>query len=164
MNIFQLTLSLSIIFCSLVAGFLFAFTIVVMPGIKQLTDGEYIRAFQVMDGIIQKNQPVFMLVWIGSIIIILAAAVLGIGQLDSLSRLLLISAALIYLVGVQVPTGMMNIPLNNQLQALDANNLADSELHKARENFEAPWNKSNTIRTFFAVLTSVLLVIVLLRI
>ncbi|MEE4255351.1 MAG: DUF1772 domain-containing protein [Desulfuromusa sp.] len=164
MNIFQLTLSLSIIFCSLVAGFLFAFTIVVMPGIKQLTDGEYIRAFQIMDGIIQKNQPFFILVWAGSIIIILAAAILGIGQLNSLNRFLLMAATLIYLVGVQVPTGMINIPLNNQLQALHANQLADSALHEARENFEERWNKSNRIRTVFAVLTSVLLVVVLLRI
>lgn len=163
MDIFQTTLSLATILCSLVAGFLFAFAIVVMPGIKQLTDGEFIRAFKVMDGIIQKNQLVFMLVWVGSIIMILAATVLGIGQLNSASRFLLVAAALIYLAGVQVPTGMINIPLNNQLQALHTNDSADSVLHEARENFEAAWNKSNTIRTIFAVLTSVLLVVVVLR-
>ena len=45
MNIFQMTLSLATLLCSLVAGSLFAFAIVVMPGIKQLTDREYIRTF-----------------------------------------------------------------------------------------------------------------------
>jgi hypothetical protein len=45
---------------------LFAF--VVMPGIANLdTDKEFLRAFQVI-GVIQANQPIFILVWMGSIV------------------------------------------------------------------------------------------------
>ncbi len=60
--IFQIALILATFLCSLVAGFLFAFAVVAMPGIKRLNDGEFIRAFQVMDGVIQNNQPIFLLV------------------------------------------------------------------------------------------------------
>ena len=43
---FQIVLILATLLCSLVAGFLFAFAIIVMPGIKTLNDREFIRAFQ----------------------------------------------------------------------------------------------------------------------
>jgi uncharacterized membrane protein len=56
-GIFRIALILATSLCSLVAGFLFAFAIVVMPGIRSLNDREFIRAFQVMDGVIQNNHP-----------------------------------------------------------------------------------------------------------
>ena len=116
-----------------------------------------------MDGIIQRNQPVFMLIWIGSIVAILAAVALGVSQLSGFNRFLLIVAAAIYLVGVQLPTGIVNIPLNNQLQSLDVETMTEPDQQEARNNFESPWNKWNTIRTALAILTSSLLVFVLLK-
>ena len=47
----HVALMLSIILCSLVAGLLFGFAIVVMPGIAKLTDKEFLLAFKHMDGI-----------------------------------------------------------------------------------------------------------------
>ena len=47
MGIFQIVLILATFLCSLAAGLLFAFAIVVMPGIRSLNDREFIRAFQV---------------------------------------------------------------------------------------------------------------------
>ena len=79
MDIFEIALGLGTFLCSLVAGFLFAFAIVTMPGIKNLNDREFIRAFQGIDGIIQNNQPIFMLVWVGSVVALLASAVLMLG-------------------------------------------------------------------------------------
>ena len=49
MGIFQIALIGAAFLCSLVAGFLFAFAIVTMPGIRSLNDREFIRALQVMD-------------------------------------------------------------------------------------------------------------------
>ncbi|MBT4925560.1 MAG: DUF1772 domain-containing protein, partial [Euryarchaeota archaeon] len=74
----HITLMLSILFCSLVAGLLFGFAVVVMPGIAKLTDKEYLLAFKHMDGIIQNNQPLFILVWAGSIISVIVTLVLGV--------------------------------------------------------------------------------------
>jgi uncharacterized membrane protein len=100
MGILQLTLIVATFLCSLVAGFVFAFAVVVMPGIRNLGDGGFHRAFQVMDRVIQNNQPLFMLVWMGSVIVLLVAAALGFGQLDGTGRLLITVAALVYLLGV----------------------------------------------------------------
>ena len=54
--LFPIILALSTLLCALVAGFLFAFVVVVMPGIKQLKEVEFLRVFQLIDGVIQKKQ------------------------------------------------------------------------------------------------------------
>ncbi len=160
--ILAISLSIATLLCSLVAGFLFAFGLVVMPGIRRLNDREFIRTFQVIDGIIQNNQPIFVLVWVGSILFLIASAMLGIGQLNGLLPLLII-CALVYIFGVQLPTFTINVPLNNQLQTCDVMNMNETTLKVARFDFETRWNRWNAIRTFFACLTSTLLIILLLE-
>ena len=163
MGIFQAALILATFLCSLVAGFLFAFSVVVMPGIRRSADREFIRAFQEMDRVIQNNQPVFMLVWVGSVVTLIISAVFGIGQLGGIERSLLIFAALAYLLGVQLPTVTINVPLNNKLQTLDAVALDEKDLKKAREDFEPRWNRWNAIRAALSSLVSALLIILLFK-
>ncbi len=163
MGIFQIALILATFLCSLAAGFVLAFALVVMPGIRNLNDPEFVRAFQVMDRVIQNNQPMFVFVWIGSVVALVTAAVLGIGQLDETGRLLIISAALIYLLGVQLPTFTINVPLNNKLQTLDVDAMNQTAHKAARKDFEPRWNQWNSIRAAFASLASALLIILLFR-
>ena len=111
MEIFEIALILAAFLCSLAAGFVLAFALVVMPGMRSLDDREFIRAFQVTDRVIQNNQQIFMLVWIGSVVALVTSTVLGIAQLDGTGRLLMIFAALVYLLGVQLPTFAINVPL-----------------------------------------------------
>jgi len=160
---FQIVLILATLLCSLVAGFLFAFATVVMPGIKTLSDRDFIRAFQVIDGVIQNNQPLMVTVWMGSVVASVAAAGLGFGQLHGTQRLLLISALLVYILGVQISTFTINVPLNNRLQALNVDAMDDVALKAARMNFEPGWNRWNLVRTPFAGLASVLFMILLFR-
>jgi uncharacterized membrane protein len=161
--VFPIILILATLLCALVAGLLFAFAIVIMPGLKTLTDREFIRAFQVIDGVIQNSQPVFMLVWVGSVLAVLAALVLGIGQLTRAERLLLVFSAAIYLLGVQLPTARINVPLNNQLQTLNVDAMNETERAKARAAFEPRWNRWNSIRAAIASLATGLLMILLFR-
>jgi len=102
-----------------------------------------------------------VLVWLGSIIALVTATALGIGQLAGAMRLLLIFAAAVYLLGVQLPTITINIPLNNRLQALKVDALDETAQNVARKDFEARWNQSNLIRTAFASLASFLLLLLL---
>jgi len=162
-GIFELVLIVAAFLCTLVAGFLFAFAIVAMPGIKNLRAAEFIRAFQVMDRIIQNNQPLFMVMWIGSALSLVVAAVLGFGQLDQLGRVLVISAALCYLAGVQVPTVTINIPLNNQLQRVDVAKVDGQVAERARAAFEGRWVRWNAFRTTVACVVSGLLLVQLYR-
>ena len=163
MDIFQIALIISTFLCSLVAGFLFAYAIVVMPGIKNLNDREFIRAFQVTDRIIQNNHPVFMLVWVGSAIAILVSAIFGIGRLQGVDLFLLALASLAYILGVQVSTIAIHLPLNNKLQTLDVDAMNETDIKVARDDFEQRWNASNLIRTAIASCVSVLLIMLLFR-
>jgi uncharacterized membrane protein len=155
--------ALAAFLCSLVAGFLFAFAVVVMPGIKTLDDAGFIRAFQVTDRVIQNNQPLFMLVWVGSALAIVAAAVVGFWSLSGIDFSLLVVATLIYIFCVQVPTMRINVPLNNALQKLDVAAMSDAARTRARSEFESRWNQWNAIRTACACVTSVLLLLLLVR-
>ena len=83
------------------------------------TTAAFIRAFQAIDRVIQNNQPLFVFVWVGSVLALIAAAVLGIWALSGADRLLIIVAALLYLLCVQLPTVTINVPLNNEIQKLD---------------------------------------------
>ena len=91
-TIFPILLMSATLLCALVAGLLFAFAIVAMPGIGRLNDGEFIRAFQVMDEIIQNNHPLFMLVWLGSALTLLLTAVIGFGQVELAGKVILLTA------------------------------------------------------------------------
>lgn len=160
---FDLSLVLSALLCALVAGFLFAYAIVVMPGIKTLDDKGFIKAFQVTDRVIQNNQPIFLFVWIGSAVALLVCFVTGFSVLKGLDFWLLSVATIAYLLGVQVSTIVIHLPLNNRLQTYDVETMNDDELRQARLEFEPRWNRSNQIRTVIASCVSLLLIIVALR-
>lgn len=162
-ELFWPTLLVATLLCALVAGFLFAFAVVVMPGLRRLTDREFVAAFCAMDGVIQRNQPLFMAVWVGSIPALVAAAVLGYGELEGAGRWMLVAAAALYLLGVQAPTFVFNVPLNNRLQRLDLATIDAAGCHSARLGFERRWNRSNVARTAAAVVVAGLLLGVLMR-
>jgi len=104
-----------------------------------------------------------MLVWVGSVVVLITSVVLGIGQLDGGGRLLIIFATIAYLLGVQLPTITINIPLNNKLQTLDVDTINETEQKAARENFETRWNRWNSIRAVLSSLASALLIVLLFR-
>ncbi|MBF2087983.1 MAG: DUF1772 domain-containing protein [Synechococcales cyanobacterium K44_A2020_017] len=158
MDLLQIALTLATLLCSLVAGFVLAFAIVVMPGIRNLNDHDFLQAFKAIDRVIQTNQPIFSLVWLGSILGLVTAALIGMIQFDGVNRLLIGTAAAIYLLGVQLPTFTINVPLNNQLQMQKLDAMTDLALREVRVNFEPRWIQWNSIRTIFAILTSALLI------
>ncbi len=163
MELIQFAVFLSALLCSLVAGLVLTFAIIVMPGIRSLGDRAFLQSFKAMDRMIQNNQPIFIVVWLESAVALLTSTVLGIWQLDGLDRVLLVVACAIYLLGVQLPTVTINIPLNNYLQAQDLDALSEPALLEATDKFESRWLRWNTIRTVLAILTTALLLIVLIR-
>jgi len=161
LDLFSLMLIFSILLCSLVAGLVFGFAVVVMPGIAKLPDRDFLISFKKMDGIIQNNPPVFMLVWVGSIMAIIVTLILGFQNLITSQNNLLWLASVFYLLGVQLPTVRFNIPLNNELQNLDIMILEESELALFRSRFETNWNRWNRFRTFNAIASVIIMLFLL---
>lgn len=163
MDAFQIALISATLLCSLVAGFVFAFACVIMPGLATLSDREFLLSFQAMDRVIQNNQPLFVAVWAGSALTLIISAVIGFGRVTGLDQALLLAAAGTFLLGVQLPTVTINVPLNNQVQTLDLVTMEEAQVAQARRDFEGPWNRWNQIRTVLAILTSAGLLILILR-
>lgn len=157
----QIVLVLAAFLCALVAGFLFAFAVVVMPGLGALDDRDFLEGFREIDGVIQRGNALFGLVWMGSALAVIAALVLGLGRPAGPERGLLALAAGVYLIGVQAETFIVHIPLNNELQALDFAGADDETLRRARQRFEPRWNRWNRIRAALAALATALLLVVL---
>jgi len=134
-----------------------------MADIKELNNREFIQAFQAIDGIIQKNHPIFILLWLGSVIVLIVTTVYGVGYLDMTGRWLLIATTLAYLIGVQLLTFTINIPLNKRLQSLNVDTMDDFAQETARLAFDGYWNRWSAIRTVVSCLVSLLLMVLLLR-
>ena len=162
MNSLDIALVFAVLTCSLVTGFIFTYAVVVMPGFSKLEDKEFLRAFQVTDGVIQNNQPLFMLTWVGSIISVLSVIAVSIFSLGLSEAWIIIVVGLIYLLGVQGITISIHLPLNNHIQKIDINNMNNQSLNEERTKFEMRWNYFNKIRTFIAFSTSLSFLLILI--
>tara|TARA_B000000477_G_scaffold8089_1_gene6517 strand:- start:394 stop:789 length:396 start_codon:yes stop_codon:yes gene_type:complete len=125
-----------------------------MPGLSKLDDKEFIKAFQVTDGIIQNNQPIFILIWVGSIISVVSTIIISIFTLGILEGWKIIFVSLVYLIGVQAITIIIHLPLNRRIQNIDINSTNLQSLNEERKNFETKWNYFNNIRTVIAFLVT----------
>ena len=133
-----------------------------MPGFSKLGDKEFLRAFQVTDGVIQNNQPLFMLTWVGSIISVLSVIAISILSLGLSEAWIVFVVGLIYLLGVQGITISIHLPLNNHIQKIDINDMNNQSLNQERTNFEMRWNYFNKIRTFIAFAASLSFLLILM--
>ena len=161
MNFLDITLYLSVLFCALATGFILTYAVVVMPGLSKLEDKEFIKAFQVTDGIIQNNQPIFILIWVGSIISVLITIIISIFTLSILEGWKIIFVSLVYLIGVQAITIIIHLPLNRRIQKIDINSTNLQSLNEERKNFETKWNYFNNIRTGIALFFVLIFLLIL---
>jgi len=159
MDVLDISLIFSILSCSLVGGFIFTYSIVVMPGLSNLNDKDFLKAFQVTDAVIQNNQPLFMFTWIGSIVAILTTILVSLITVGLSEAWLIILVSVTYLLGVQGITVAIHIPLNNHIQKLKIEELKDKTLADERLKFETKWNFFNKIRTGIAISVSLLMLI-----
>ena len=162
MDFLDISLFFSILSCSLVTGFIFTYAIIVIPGFSKLDDKEFIRAFQVTDGVIQNNQPLFMLTWIGSIISVLGAILASIVSTELAETWLIVVVGTVYLMGVQGITISIHLPLNNHIQKLNIDELDNLTLSEERLKLETKWVFFNNIRTAVAFSVSLMFLVILM--
>ena len=161
MDFLDISLFFSILLSALAAGFILTYAIIVMPGLSKLDDKEFIKAFQVTEGIIQNNQPIFILIWLGSIISVLGTIIISILSLGIVQAWLIIFAGVIYLLGVQDITISIHLPLNKHIQKIDINSTNSQTLSEVRKNFETKWNYFNNIRTGIALFVILIFLLIL---
>jgi uncharacterized membrane protein len=137
------TLLTATITTALIAGLFFAYSCSVMPGLARSSDRTLVETMQNINRAILN--PWFLLPFVGSIPLIALAAVLAwFGQ--GRPALAWVIAALVVYVVAFLMTMVVNVPLNNELDAAgDPDRIAD--LAAVRERFEKRWVTWNLLRT-----------------
>jgi uncharacterized membrane protein len=134
--------------CGLMSGIFFAFSDFVMKALSLQPPESAIRSMQAIN--IQIVNPVFLMLFVGTPLLMTVLAVVGALRFaQSGSKLLLLGSA-IYLLGALAITVMVNIPLNNRLARLDAASLEASQFWL---KYVSEWVAWNHVRAAAAALS-----------
>ncbi|MCF2506129.1 DUF1772 domain-containing protein [Dyadobacter sp. CY107] len=143
------SLVLSALLTGLSAGLFYSYSCSVNPGLGKLADAEYLQAMQEINKAILN--PTFFVSFMGSIVMLVLAGWLSYSGQHVFQFKMLLTATVIYVVGVFGLTVMGNVPLNDALASFDISSATASEIAQQRTLFEQPWNKFHAIRTLSAV-------------
>lgn len=134
----------------LMAGLLFAFSIVVMRALSDLAPEDGLFAMQRIN--VRIINPLFLLVFVGSAVLCVAVAVVALRGMASPGAPLLLAGACAYLAGPLGVTVARNVPLNNRLAVLTA-----GQASVEWPRYVSAWLRWNHLRAALGVLASVLL-------
>ncbi|MBA2535661.1 MAG: DUF1772 domain-containing protein [Rubrobacter sp.] len=150
-----ITLVLATLTTGLVAGVFYAYSVSVDPGLAAQPDETYVATMQAINERIQN--PLFFASFFGAALFPLAALVVHFPRPRSGRFRLIALSCVLYIGGGFLLTAFVNVPLNNQLAAVDPDAPA-RVLAGARDAYEGPWNFWNDVRAVLS--TSAFLVLV----
>ena len=160
----QLTLNLTSLLATtfltgLTAGLCFTWANAVTPGIGRLDDLGFLHAFQQMNRAILN--PIFIVVFMGPTITHIANIFLFKSTSPTVFWLIL-TAAILYLIGLVLMTILGNVPLNEMIDKVDLLSATPEELKSLRDQFEIRWNRFHMVRTITTSLSFALLIVSIL--
>ncbi len=150
-NLKALILILAIITTALSAGLFYAWKISVIPGLKSISDRNYLDTMQSINRAILN--PSFFIIFFGSLLFLIASAYLQYKVNVDTTFWLIIIAIIFYGVGTLGVTIFGNVPMNESLDLVNLSKLNIEELKLTRLSYEGKWNQFNTIRAIFSVLS-----------
>ncbi len=157
----NLILITTVLLTGLLAGLFYGYDCSVINGLGNLSDKEYLNAFQSISKAILN--PYFFLSFMGSLVLLPVATWFTYKGASPISFYFLLAATIVYAVGVFGITVFGNVPLNNLLEQFDIS-LASAEIISAmRKKFEDSWNVLHHIRTYAAMLSFLLSIISLIK-
>ncbi|RIQ14468.1 anthrone oxygenase family protein [Jiangella rhizosphaerae] len=143
---------------ALLAGLWFFCSVVLMPALSRRPVPEAIAAMQEINVVILN--PVFGLAFGGTALLSLGLAVGTLFRLDRPASGLLLAAAAVILVGTFVVTMALNVPLNDQLAAVDPAGAAGAEVWA---RYLSRWTAWNHVRLVSSTASVVLFATYLIR-
>lgn len=132
--------------CGLVAGVFFAFSSFIMPALKRLPPKQGVAAMQSIN--VLAVTPVFMTALFGTALACLGLSVWAVLGSGDQPTAVLISGGALYLVGSIGVTMAFNVPLNNRLDPLDAE---DGDGARFWDEYLSKWTAWNHVRTVAAL-------------
>jgi len=148
--VIDILLVIIILQIGLTSGLLFIFAFAVNPGLARLSEEEYFRAMKYINIVILN--PIFFLVFMGPLITMPILTYMSWN--DSSMFILIPISTILYLLGVLLITAIKNVPLNNKLEKLNS-----TEFKGVFIWYRKPWNFWHNIRTFFSIISFLMLII-----
>lgn len=149
---FALTLA-SAVSAGLMAGVYFAFSSMVMPGLRRLEPGEAVRSMQAMN--LAVINPWFLSAFLGSAVLALVSVVVSFVRWGDDEAIYLLIGGLLLIFGSIGLTSGYHIPRNNALALVDAES---PEAKERWERYDAEWTPWNHIRAVASLASAILLV------
>ncbi|GAA3570753.1 DUF1772 domain-containing protein [Kribbella ginsengisoli] len=149
MNLTKILTLSALVGSALMAGLFFAFGTAVMSSLERMPPGQGATAMNLINVRIQN--PLFLLVFCGTALVCVALTIVAFVK-NTPGRSWVLAGAALYLVGVIVLSFAVNIPLNDQLAAVDPHSAAGAAEWL---NYLSKWNPSNNIRAITSTLAVV---------
>jgi uncharacterized membrane protein len=147
MQLQKLVLGLAVGTTGLVAGLYAGFAVAINPAFAQLAAQPYVAAMQAINVVIVN--PWFAIGFFGAPLLLPLAAWLH--RRAHRQRWQLVAATLVFWVGSLGVTVLVNVPLNNQLAAVQWQRAPATAVQAARAHFAPAWNRWHTVRTLASV-------------
>lgn len=112
--------------CGLMAGVYFAFSAFVMTAIGRIEPAAGIAAMKAINGVILRS--LFMPLFFATTLTAAALAVLALFLWGEPGATAMLAGGLIYVLGMFVVTVVINVPLNNELLAVDPDSAAGAAI------------------------------------
>jgi uncharacterized membrane protein len=146
-TILSVTILLSALGSGLMAGLFFTFSNFVMKALGKTQPTQGIAAMQSIN--ITILNPLFFIVFMGTAVTSILLPVSLIWRGPQPNSIFLIMGGICYIVGVMVVTIVFNVPMNNKLEAVDAES---NEAHTLWQRYLTDWTRWNHVRTVASVL------------
>ncbi len=143
----------SVVLTGLSAGLFYAWSVSVIPGTQKVVDITYLQTMQSINRAILN--PAFFTIFFGSVLFLVTSSVYEFHS-NKVAFWFLVTSSITYLIGTIGVTGLGNVPLNNQLDALNLAEIGTDKVTEFRRYYESNWNRLHVIRTVFAVLSFML--------
>lgn len=142
---------IAIVGTALIGGIFFAFSNFVMKALKRVPSSEGVLVMQTINVTVLNRW--FLGAFMGTAVVSIGLAVVAIAEWTSPYSPYLLGGAVSYIGGTWLVTAFGNVPLNNELAALDAH---DIESSTTWERYLDRWTELNSRRTGAALLAAVL--------
>jgi uncharacterized membrane protein len=151
-----LTLACATLTTGLVAGVFYAYAVSVNLGLAAQPDASYVATMNAINERIEN--PLFFASFFGAAVFPLVALGAHYSRRPRSGQFWLIAlACVLYIGGSFFLTSFVNVPMNNQLAAVDLDAPARI-LAEARDAYEDPWDFWNGVRTVFSTLAFIALI------
>ncbi len=150
-SLFPLAGTIALLGSALVGGVFFAFSSFLMKALAHLPSSEGIAAMQRINVVV--INPSFIGAFMGTAVLSLGVIALAVARSSHPSAAFFLGGAIFYFVGTFLVTVVGNVPLNNQLAAVSATDLAAVKLW---EHYLHRWTMWNHVRTTAAMVGALL--------